>query len=788
MNTVFAVQAVMGLVDNITGPLRGVRGGMAQTEAGAGRLSSKMGMLTKTLLPLAVAAGIVVGGFFSCVGATVETQAALGELSSVGITNLEALSNAGEQFSGKWAGTTKSQFISAAYDIKSGIASLSDEGVAEFTKLAALTGKATKSTTAEMTSLFATGYGIYKDMYADLTDMQFGEVFSAGIAASVKNFKTTGSGMAQAISQLGATATTAKVPLQEQLSILGMLQATMTGSEAGTKYKAMMQSAAGAGQKLNLQFMDANNQLLSMPEILAALQGKYGTTLDAIEKMEMQKAFGTQEAVAVIDLLYSKVGDLKTNIIGLSGAMDQGTAFTSAMAETMNRDLGAVLALNGQRFHNLKEIIGNIFLPVTLSLATGLGTIIGLFSSLARSTVGKTLIGLVGAIAVGVIAITAFASASVLVTMALPFVTGALASVGAAFVAVSWPVWAIVAAIGVLYIAWRKNFGGMADIVSVWWNKISLVFQGIRAVFSSLNGTTGMIEGELSKDIKAAGLVGLVTTVGKVIYRIKMFFSGMWDAVKFSILGIADIFRPVFASMGSVVTPLWDIFKALGSVIAQVGLALWGVSASTDISSWQTFGEVVGTFVGASFQMLAWAIRLVITPLKWAADIIGFLLSCFVGLGEGIGTAAGWIVVSLETLPALVSRIAGSISNAFSQAVGWIVGKITGLSDFFSGIDWSAQGVKLMGTLVAGIKWAFMNLTPVGWLIQAFSGVKSFLEGIDWSAQGAKLMSTLAAGIKSTVSLPFDLVKTGLMKVRNLLPFSDAKEGPLSALTSSGQA
>lgn len=39
------------------------------------------------------------------------------------------------------------------------IASLTDEGVAQFTQLAALTGKATKSTTEEMGSLFATGYG-----------------------------------------------------------------------------------------------------------------------------------------------------------------------------------------------------------------------------------------------------------------------------------------------------------------------------------------------------------------------------------------------------------------------------------------------------------------------------------------------------------------------------------------------------------------------------------------------------------------------------------------------------
>ena len=56
--------------------------------------------------------------------------------------------------------------------------------------------------------------------------------------------------MAESISSLGAIATTAKVPMQEQLTILGMLQATMSGSEAGTKYKAFMKSAAKAGEAL----------------------------------------------------------------------------------------------------------------------------------------------------------------------------------------------------------------------------------------------------------------------------------------------------------------------------------------------------------------------------------------------------------------------------------------------------------------------------------------------------------------------------------------------------------
>lgn len=255
------------------------------------------------------------------------------------------------------------RIISAAYDIKSGIASLTDEGVAQYTELAGVTAKATKSTIGEMTSLFATGYGIYKEFYGDLSDLEFGEMFSAGISQSVKQFKTTGSGMAQSIQTLGASATTANVPLEEQLSILGMLQATMSGSEAGTKYKAFLRSAAKGGEALGLSFTDANNQLLSMPEILDKLRGKFGETMDAAEKMELQKAFGDTEAVALIDLMYNKVGDLQDNIVGMYDALGSGTGVALEMASAINETEPEKFERLQQRIHNVTETIGNTLLP-----------------------------------------------------------------------------------------------------------------------------------------------------------------------------------------------------------------------------------------------------------------------------------------------------------------------------------------------------------------------------------------------------------------------------------------
>ncbi|POB85131.1 phage tail tape measure protein, partial [Vibrio vulnificus] len=78
---------------------------------------------------------------------------------------IDKITKAAREFSQQWSGTTQADFIRASYDIKSGIATLSDEAVGQFTKIAALTAGATKSSTDQMTSLFASGYNIYRDQF-----------------------------------------------------------------------------------------------------------------------------------------------------------------------------------------------------------------------------------------------------------------------------------------------------------------------------------------------------------------------------------------------------------------------------------------------------------------------------------------------------------------------------------------------------------------------------------------------------------------------------------------------
>jgi len=126
------------------------------------------------------------------IASTAATQKALGELASLGVKDLRSLEDAAESFTNTWSGSTKAEFIAAAYDVRSALSSLSDEAVGTFTSMAALTAKATKATTNEMVGTFTTAYGIFKPIMAEYSDMEWSKAFSGAMAQTVASFKTTG--------------------------------------------------------------------------------------------------------------------------------------------------------------------------------------------------------------------------------------------------------------------------------------------------------------------------------------------------------------------------------------------------------------------------------------------------------------------------------------------------------------------------------------------------------------------------------------------------------------------
>ncbi len=255
----------------------------------------------------------------------------------------------------------------APYDVKSALSSLTDEAVGSFTAMAALTGKATKATTEEMVGTFA-----------------------GAMAQTVASFKTNGRQMADAIKNIGAVAAANNVPLQEQLAILGQLQTTMPGSEAGTLYKAFIMKASEAGEKLGLSLVDSSGRLKGIILILEEVKGKYPDLSQAAAQVEIKRAFGSDEAVKFLLQVSQGMAALETNIQSVAGAMRTGTAVTEQMAQSMNRDIGARLKLVGQQIGNFSQILGRTLLPMVTTVLTGFSRMVLFFQGLARAAPGLT--------------------------------------------------------------------------------------------------------------------------------------------------------------------------------------------------------------------------------------------------------------------------------------------------------------------------------------------------------------------------------------------------------------
>lgn len=681
LESVFKLSLIMNMVDHLTGPMAGVSSSVGSSVSKLEGMNQTLGNLTKTGAVMAGVGAQITDAALAPVEATFETRRAIGELASLGVKDLGAVEDAARSFSDQWAGTTKADFISAAYDIKSGIASLSDEGVAQMTELSGLTAKATKSTISEMTSLFATGYGIYKNYYGDMSDLQFGEMFSAGISTAVKQFKTTGSGMAQSIQTLGASATTANVPLEEQLSILGMLQATMGGAEAGTKYKAFLRSAAKGGEELGLKFTDANNQLLSMPEILDKLRGKFGETMDAAEKMKLQEAFGDTEAVALIDLMYNKVGDLQGNIVSMYDSLGQGTGVAQEMASAMNETEPERFERLQQRIQNVKETIGNSLLPT-----------INEFMSKGEQVLTK---------------------------------------VG----------------------SWIENNQELVRVIML----VVLAIGG----FLTVAGTTIAVVGGVGLVFtKTAGLVG-----------------GFWTALK-KIPSMLETIQIMGLYAGDGIRKGFSVIRTAGAGaitgVKNVALSIASMAKTAAISGVTALKNMAVGLVGMARQ----AITTAVTAMP------GLIASVWSFTAALLANPITWIIIGIVALVAAIillwqnwDSVSAWISSAWAACV-------SGVS---AGIQWLQNGFQAFLGFFAGI----------GEGIRAgLDNVRQFFQGIiDWIGEkiawfgeaGKRLISTFVNGIKSVAMGPINAVKDIFGKIGNLFPHSDAKEGPLSTLTLSGQ-
>lgn len=575
MSAVQGLEYIISLTDQLSAPLKGVmksiddlgkRGADAMKNIGIG------------------VAGIVGAGVAlkSALDPAIELNRALGEVRSLGVadTALEKLSKTALNFSSQY-GESAVDFVRSSYDIQSAIAGLNGNELAEFTQVSNLLAKGTKASAATITNYMGTMYGIFAEDAAKLGNANWVNKIAGQTALAVKMFKTSGDGMSAAFTSLGAAAKAAKIDVAEQFSVLGNLQATMSGSEAGTKYKAFLAGVSGAQKELGLSFVDTNGDMLDMVTILNKIKGKFGDTLDVAQAAKLKKAFGSDQAVDLIKLLLPKTKELKNNIADIAKVSD-----TKALAQ-MARSMV-------DPWSRLSQIITGVKTAIGGEILKKLDPIMHKVADLGQEFIDwlKTYKNIARWIGYAVGALIGFTG----LTAALTLMSGIISAIGVAFSFLASPIMLVTAAIvglGIFIYKFRDEFMQF----------ISGFIQGFKAAGVSLDplfNAFSLVWGALQKIGATIGrIIGLFGGASDSAYSFQQFgidlgyalgfvFNAVLNAVEFVAQGfsfLADVFSIV-------VNSIIDGWQAV--------LTLWDSSAPID--SFLKIGDALGNIFLNAFQ------------------------------------------------------------------------------------------------------------------------------------------------------------------------------------------
>ena len=291
--------------------------------------------------------------------------------------------------------------------------------------------------------------------------------------------------------------------------------------------------------------------------------------------------------------------------------------------------------------------------------------------------------------------------------------------------------------------------------------KIGEIMSGAKMQWETLTGTVANVVAHVGGVVmKVAGLIGVMKVVNDLAGRLDSWIlahpktagviGGLAIALTATALAAGGLLLAIGIG-GTLVTKMIVGFGLLAKAIALIRLtalgaipAIWGMTTAllANPVTWIVAAIVAAVaLLGGAF---AWMYRRV-EWFKTGVDAFLFFMGFSIGtIVKGWINLAQWILAPFSLIWAVIQRLWTAIP-AISTAI----------SDALAGL------LNAIPSLLGGM---FNAMFKVG---QAF-------------------IQPLVEGIKSVASQPYETVKTIFQRVRNLLPFSDAKEGPLSSLTLSG--
>lgn len=313
----------------------------------------------------------------------------------------------------------------------------------------------------------------------------------------------------------------------------------------------------------------------------------------------------------------------------------------------------------------------------------------------------------------------------------------------------------------------------------------------------------GTVAGTVVSAVGAfAGFAGTLLTVGGSVASA----AASIGASLIPVLGsaIASAWAFTAALLANPIT--WIVLAIIAAValiyiywepISGFFLSLWGGIKDGFVNAWEAlkaiWGAVVGfftgvfgevrdafrtSFVGGIMKVLellnpgTWIVRAFVAVWPWLSSLGSRALTALANLPTQLGT---FVLGIFRRLGELALEGLTAIVRLHAQLGGWILGALTGLGETLMNF-WSGLGDALWSVI--------SSIGQTLWTgIQAdVQRVIDWLRGIDLSVVGSNIVQTITAGIRAAANAPYEAMLAIVQKVRNLLPFSPAKEGPFRDL------
>ena len=307
--------------------------------------------------------------------------------------------------------------------------------------------------------------------------------------------------------------------------------------------------------------------------------------------------------------------------------------------------------------------------------------------------------------------------------------------------------------------------GGLAPVGAV----IALIghYTGITAAAQALWNARLAVAPRLMAQMQAMGVAAAAA--------INTAWARLYLTLKFG--GVKGVLLTLWAPVAAAGTSAFVAIKgAAAAAFATIkGLSLVGLWAGIKAAGVGAFVAIKAAVAAALGVVSAPILPIILGVVAAAALLIAAwkpVSTFFRGLWSGVadnigrvGDAFGRLLDALGPVGAAVRGAFGAVRDGF----GWLASLLPDLT-----AEGESFGEALVNALVA--------------VIDAVTAVIGFFDGLTLYEAGVKLLQTLVDGIKATAGLAKEAVLSALSGVRDLLPFSDAREGPLSRLTVAGRS